>query len=174
MRLQLQGTITTWNDEKGFGFITPISGGDRIFVHIKAIKGRGQRPQNNQQVAYSMSKDRQGRTCAAHVVYVGKQPSSAKRVITQVTTLVSIALFFIMLSVLTFYFKIIPRYIIALYAGASAITFIAYANDKSAAQAGRWRTAEATLHMLSLCCGWPGALLAQQTLRCALKSYCCG
>ena len=42
---------------------------------------------------------------------------------------------------------------------------MAYALDKSAAQQGAWRTRESTLHLLALCGGWPGALVAQQTLR---------
>jgi uncharacterized membrane protein YsdA (DUF1294 family) len=51
------------------------------------------------------------------------------------------------------------------YLAASSITFIAYAWDKSAAKNGRWRTQESTLHLLSLVGGWPGALVAQKTLR---------
>ena len=47
----------------------------------------------------------------------------------------------------------------------STLAFITYAFDKSAAIAGRWRTPENTLHLVSLACGWPGALLAQQLLR---------
>ncbi|MEO7185722.1 MAG: DUF1294 domain-containing protein [Rhodoferax sp.] len=47
----------------------------------------------------------------------------------------------------------------------SLITFVVYASDKSAAKTQRWRTSEATLHMLALMGGWPGALLAQQWLR---------
>jgi uncharacterized membrane protein YsdA (DUF1294 family) len=47
----------------------------------------------------------------------------------------------------------------------SAITFVAYALDKHAAQTGRWRTPESTLHLLELAGGWPGAWIAQQTLR---------
>ena len=53
----------------------------------------------------------------------------------------------------------------AAYVGMSLITFVVYAMDKAAAQAHRWRTAESTLHLLALACGWPGALLAQQWLR---------
>ncbi len=47
----------------------------------------------------------------------------------------------------------------------SLVAFLAYALDKSAAVAGRWRTPESTLHLLTLAGGWPGALLAQQLLR---------
>ena len=45
------------------------------------------------------------------------------------------------------------------------ITFVAYWQDKAAAQRGAWRTPESTLHMLSLAGGWPAARLAQQRLR---------
>ncbi len=54
---------------------------------------------------------------------------------------------------------------LAVYALASAVCFFAYAADKSAARAGRWRIPERTLLMLGLCCGWPGAIVAQQWLR---------
>lgn len=51
-----------------------------------------------------------------------------------------------------------------LYLGTSLVAFAAYAIDKAAAVAGRWRTPEQTLHLLALAGGWPGALLAQQLL----------
>ncbi|PVZ11245.1 MULTISPECIES: cold-shock protein [unclassified Pseudomonas] len=34
------GTVKWFNDEKGFGFITPQSGPD-LFVHFRAIEGNG-------------------------------------------------------------------------------------------------------------------------------------
>lgn len=49
--------------------------------------------------------------------------------------------------------------------GLNVVTFLAYWQDKSAAQRGAWRTPESTLHMLSLAGGWPAARLAQQMLR---------
>jgi uncharacterized membrane protein YsdA (DUF1294 family) len=54
---------------------------------------------------------------------------------------------------------------LALYLTTSVLTFLAYAFDKSAAQNGRWRTPENTLHLFSLVGGWPGALVAQRLLR---------
>ena len=56
-----------------------------------------------------------------------------------------------------------------IYAVMSVITFCAYGLDKFKAQKGLWRIPEKTLHILELCCGWPGALLAQRLLR--HKSY---
>ena len=34
------GTVKWFNDEKGYGFITPESGAD-LFVHFRAIQGNG-------------------------------------------------------------------------------------------------------------------------------------
>lgn len=59
----------------------------------------------------------------------------------------------------------LPFAIIGLYLAASTVAFLAYAIDKSAAQKNRWRTQENTLHLFALVGGWPGALLAQKTLR---------
>lgn len=58
----------------------------------------------------------------------------------------------------------LPFLVLAIYLAMSIITFITYALDKSAAINGRWRTKESTLHLFALAGGWPGALLAQQTL----------
>ena len=59
----------------------------------------------------------------------------------------------------------LPLGIMMLYLAASVAAAIVYRVDKSAAQTGRWRTAESTLHVLSLIGGWPGALVAQHMLR---------
>jgi uncharacterized membrane protein YsdA (DUF1294 family) len=47
----------------------------------------------------------------------------------------------------------------------SAITFGVYAVDKSAAGTSRRRVPERTLLLLGFAAGWPGGVLAQQTLR---------
>jgi uncharacterized membrane protein YsdA (DUF1294 family) len=53
----------------------------------------------------------------------------------------------------------------ATYVLASLACFAAYAADKSAARSRKRRVPERTLLMLGLCCGWPGALVAQRSLR---------
>ena len=59
----------------------------------------------------------------------------------------------------------LPVSILAVYGGVSLVLFVMYWIDKRAAQRGAQRTAENTLHLFELCCGWPGALLAQKIFR---------
>lgn len=59
----------------------------------------------------------------------------------------------------------VPAWVAGLYLAASAVCFLAYARDKSAATAGGWRTSERALLLLGLAGGWPGAILAQQRYR---------
>ena len=47
----------------------------------------------------------------------------------------------------------------------SVALFVMYGRDKAAAEQGRWRTPELTLHLMSLGGGWPGALVAQRVFR---------
>jgi len=51
------------------------------------------------------------------------------------------------------------------YALASIVLFALYARDKRAARSGGRRIPEGALHLLAMVGGWPGALLAQTTLR---------
>ena len=55
--------------------------------------------------------------------------------------------------------------ILFIYLAASALSFLLYNADKTAAQIGSHRIAEYKLHLLALIGGWPGAMMAQQMLR---------
>jgi uncharacterized membrane protein YsdA (DUF1294 family) len=62
-------------------------------------------------------------------------------------------------------YRPLPLWVAGIYLVASIACFIAYAVDKSAATAGRWRVSEGRLLVLGFVGGWPGAIVAQQTLR---------
>jgi uncharacterized membrane protein YsdA (DUF1294 family) len=59
----------------------------------------------------------------------------------------------------------LPKAVLWIYLVASAITFLFYTLDKSAAINNRWRIQENTLHLFELIGGWPGAMVAQRLLR---------
>lgn len=162
--MRTKGKITTWNDEKGFGFITPVTGGKQVFVHIKAFGNKKRRPQINQLVTYELSFDRKGRPRAINATLAGDRlPKRIKRSNDSLYFVVAV-IFLLAVGVSVVAAKL-PPLVLVLYASASVLTFIMYAVDKSAAQTGAWRTQESTLHLLSLAGGWPGALVAQQMLR---------
>ena len=46
--MRIEGTLKSWNDDRGFGFIAPIQSDQEIFVHIKAFGPRRSRPQVNE------------------------------------------------------------------------------------------------------------------------------
>ncbi|MDB5867830.1 MAG: hypothetical protein JWP96_162 [Polaromonas sp.] len=59
----------------------------------------------------------------------------------------------------------LPVLTLAVMPGLNLLTFYVYWRDKHAAQTGRWRTREDTLHLLGALGGWPGAWFAHQMLR---------
>jgi cold shock protein len=52
------GTVKWFNEQKGYGFIQPESGGD-VFVHISAVQQAGLTSlQENQRVSFELEKDK--------------------------------------------------------------------------------------------------------------------
>jgi uncharacterized membrane protein YsdA (DUF1294 family)/cold shock CspA family protein len=160
----VKGKISSWNDERGFGFITPDGGGERVFVHAKALKHRGRRPEAGDAVTYVLGADQRGRPRAERVAVangggsrVAKGPRKAGAYF--------LAGAFLAIVGAAVWSSALPPLVLAVYLAVSVVTFAAYALDKSAARRGGWRTAESRLHLLALLGGWPGALVAQATLR---------
>ncbi len=53
------GTVKWFNNQKGFGFIQPDSGGGDVFVHISAVERAGLSTLNEgQKVSYEIVADR--------------------------------------------------------------------------------------------------------------------
>ena len=162
--MRSKGKIATWKDDKGFGFIASNDGGPQVFIHIKAFSNRNRRPEIGEVVTYAVTKDEQGRTRAANATYAGEKLATRKKRKSGAAG-VAFAWAFLATVGISVAMTSIPLLILIAYLVASVITYVAYAIDKSAAQEGRWRTGEGTLHLFALVGGWPGALIAQQTLR---------
>lgn len=164
MAMRYLGRITTWKDDKGFGFITPNGGGQQVFLHISALSNRKRRPEGNELVTFELEVDGKGRAQATAVAFVGERsapstPPGRSRIPPIFATC------FVVFVVFAVFAGFVPFIVLALYLVGSLVAFIAYALDKSAAARNRWRTQESTLHLLALLGGWPGALAAQRVLR---------
>jgi len=166
---RFEGRLKSWNDDRGFGFIEPVLGGQEIFVHIKSFPARSGRPQVSQPVSFEVELNAQGKKRAMNVQMVrpaGTPSPSRKEMPAQWGT----ASLFAIPGFLVVYLGAaiswgVPKQFLIAYVGVNIICFVAYAIDKSAARSGGWRTAESTLLALGLAGGWPGAILAQQLLR---------
>lgn len=56
-----QGTVKWFNDQKGFGFITPSDGSPDVFVHYSEIEGEGFKTlEEGQKVSYDVSQGEKG------------------------------------------------------------------------------------------------------------------
>jgi len=67
----MKGKIDQWNDDKGFGFIRPDNGSERIFFHISSVKTNSRRPQIGDIVLFDSIRDTQQRLKAKSVVIEG-------------------------------------------------------------------------------------------------------
>lgn len=63
------GTVKFYNSQKGFGFITPDSGGKDVFVHATALERAGMTGlAEGQKVAFDTELDRRsGKTAVANI-----------------------------------------------------------------------------------------------------------
>jgi len=56
-----RGTVKWFSDQKGYGFITPESGGKDLFVHYSSIEGDGYRSLvDGQQVEFEAAQGQKG------------------------------------------------------------------------------------------------------------------
>ena len=174
-----QGRLMEWNDERGFGFITPLDGDGRIFVHVSEFPHDLRRPMALDLLTYDVDRDERGRLRARGVDFMARTTASRPRSGAAspalgaqqpvVTGRMSVLLPICVLGVtLAGGLLVDPLLVLALFFGyviMSAALFAAYGFDKRAAQRGTFRTQESALHLLALMGGWPGALVAQRVFR---------
>ena len=55
-----KGKVKFFNSQKGFGFITPDSGGKELFVHVNSLEGDTQSLNEGQNVEYDEEEGRKG------------------------------------------------------------------------------------------------------------------
>ncbi|OMG52609.1 cold-shock protein [Azonexus hydrophilus] len=66
--MRIEGTLAKWNDDRGFGFIAPTTGGPEVFVHASAFPKDGQRPRLGERLSFEIETGNDGKKQAKHLV----------------------------------------------------------------------------------------------------------
>lgn len=183
------GVIESWDDQKGFGFIS-IAPGKKIFFHISSVRG-SHRPTPGDSVFFQLGTDKQGRPTATHVrsasLAVDNPRIRIKPIIKSpdsTTTRSGNAKQTYRLRESSIPWRyLVPLLIlpgagvvdlavnhqspwgIFIYVLVSMLSYYFYWDDKRRAKQNEWRIPEANLHFWALLGGWPGAFIAQQQFR---------
>jgi cold shock CspA family protein len=65
--MRFTGTLRSWNDDRGYGFIAPTQGGREIFIHVSAFPRNGSRPTVGEKLTFEFGKNNAGQPQAIHV-----------------------------------------------------------------------------------------------------------
>ena len=68
-----KGKIKSWNDGKGYGFISPFDGGKDVFLHISSLNNKQRRPKEGDVVTFEVTKDKDNRLQAVNVFFAGEK-----------------------------------------------------------------------------------------------------
>lgn len=155
------GVLKSWDDVRGFGFITDKKGRD-IYVHVSAFGCIRSRPKAGEKVLFRVEPDA---AKGVRAVEVERCWRPAHLLLPEfLFPLMMVGAFY---GVLWWFFSqnafwIFLIIFLLLIAG---LTFLMFGLDKRAALNERQRVPENTLQLLSLAGGWPGALLARPLFR---------
>jgi len=75
----MKGKISQWRGDKGFGFILPDDGTDKLFFHISSVKTRARRPKIGDSVLFESERDSRNRLRAKGIVIEGVAQSTPHR-----------------------------------------------------------------------------------------------
>ncbi|WP_213954034.1 DUF1294 domain-containing protein [Variovorax sp. dw_954] len=184
--MKRQGTLVRWVKDRGFSFIHCPDISADVFVHLRDFTDKGITPQVGMMLRFEeihmggkgpravavqaagAARQPQGRSASEPSRRPSDRPNGRSRDVAPSTSSLPMALLIAIYVALLGYGVWIARIspiTLAVLLVISLSTFFIYGLDKSAAEAGRWRTSETTLHMLSLLGGWPGAWCAQRLFR---------
>jgi cold shock CspA family protein len=76
--MRTHGTLTRWDDARGFGFILPSQGGEEIFVHVSAFPRDDERPRLNELISFETDTGPNGKLRAVRVMRPGGHARARK------------------------------------------------------------------------------------------------
>ncbi len=164
---RLCGILTEWDDERGYGFITPNNGGQKVFLHIKALLPTARRPVAGEVFFYKLTTDSKGRPRAVEAfqtIYDERRDIPFPHSIIKWLARCWLLALVLPLILAVRSDNLVPGLIAAFFMN-SLLTVLLYWEDKYLAQYKYWRIPEKYLHIWEFLCGWPGALYAQHVFR---------
>lgn len=153
-----RGKVIKWSDDRGYGFIQPKVGGPEVFFHATGVKSKRRRPKIDDEVVFEISSIDSQKIRAIQVQFANDVITPSK------AAALSAGIFLLGMAVMAVLGKV-PLWVPSVYVFASMVSFAVFGVDKAKAQASQWRVSEATLHLIELLGGWPGALTAQYYFR---------
>ena len=190
--MKRQGQLVRWESARGFGFIRSPDISADVFVHLRDFVDRGVAPQVGMALRFEEIHvgGKGPRAVAVEAIGVTLRrpadprppmPAAARRhrpvaperagrryaasAPSSVVPFAALAMGYAALLGYGVSVSRIPPIAVGVLLLVSLLTFFVYGFDKHAAETGRWRTPEKTLHLLALIGGWPGAWCAQRLLR---------
>mgnify|MGYP003382147856 FL=1 len=139
--MRFEGTLRSWNDERGFGFIAPTHGGQDVFVHVSAFRARGTRPVLNQRVSFEVERGPNGKKRACQVMAVQAVPVAGRPRKQKAPTQLAGASLFAAPAFLVLYFGVavvwkVPHWVGIGFLILSAVCGAEFAGDRGLAPAG--------------------------------------
>lgn len=65
--MRIEGSLAKWNEDRGFGFVAPDSGGPEVFVHISALPRGMKRPSLGERLSFEIELTADGKKRARSV-----------------------------------------------------------------------------------------------------------
>lgn len=162
-----RGRLVNWNDERGFGFITPSDGSGDVFVHASAFVKEGRHIEIGHEYEFDIETGKDGKRKAKRIKAIIAEKAGPSLFAAMVQRgprfLVIPAFLFIVVAVATV--QPIPASWLIVYGVASVACFVGYGLDKRAAHRKEWRVSETILLLVGLAGGWPGAIIGQEVFR---------
>lgn len=181
--MRQEGTVVTWKDDRGFGFIQPRDSGQDIFFNLADFRSQsGARPHPRMHVTYdvihvggkgprAMAVRPAGEAAVAPAPYRGRVNRTSRpqrgRPARSSGAAIAVPLMLVYFgSMLAAVWRGgLPLWVPGASFILNLLAFYAYWQDKYKASRRAWRISEQALHIWSLIGGWPGAWVAQQVLR---------